>query len=113
MADNGGMKTKRARRSREQISAIVCEWPRKGLNVAVEAGRHGVSVGTIQRWRKLASGTPAHGQDAEFLEVAVPPTSRSVMPGLRLCWPDGFAVEWMGDIDPETTGALLRGLGRT
>jgi hypothetical protein len=35
------------------------------------------------------------------------------MPTLRLCWPDGFAVEWMGGVDAETTGALLRGLGRT
>lgn len=100
------------RRSREQISAIVSRWPSHGLNVVLEAKRHGVGVATIHRWRKLADGSPSGSEAAEFLEVSVPPSPRSAAPTLRLCWPDGFTLEWMCSVNPETTASLLRSLGR-
>jgi transposase-like protein len=107
------MRTKRTRRSRAQIAAIVRQWPHSGLNVEAEARRLGVGTATIQRWRKLVKSRTSPDGAAEFLEIPLPNAHSGATPALRLSWPDGFALEWLGPLTAETAHTLLRGLGRS
>ena len=106
------MKTKRMRRSRGRILAIVSQWPVAGLDVVKEARRHQVGIATIQRWRKLAGHAGSTNPTPDLLEVAIPSHEPPQSPTLRLCWPDGFALEWSGEIHLQTACELLRKLGR-
>lgn len=107
------MRTKRIRRSREQIAAIVRQWPHSGLNAEAEAKRLGVGLATIQRWRKLVNPQASPGGAAEFLEIPLPNAPSGATPAFRLSWPDGFALEWLGPLTAETAHTLLRALGRS
>ena len=107
------MKTKRIRRSREEILAITGRWTAGELDVHGEARRHRVGVATILRWRKLACLGPAEKAAADFIEFPLPAATGGAAPMLRLCWPDGFAVEWSGVAKADAACDLLRRLGRT
>ena len=42
-------------RSRNEWQRLVAGWPRSGLTQEVYCARHGISVGSLQRWRRLFS----------------------------------------------------------
>jgi transposase len=40
-------------RSRNEWQRLVAGWPRSGLTQEVYCARHGISVGSLQRWRRI------------------------------------------------------------
>jgi hypothetical protein len=40
-------------RGRNEWQRLVAGWPRSGLTQEAYCGRHGISVGSLQRWRRI------------------------------------------------------------
>jgi transposase-like protein len=49
------------RRTREDWQRLVEGWPRSGLTQSQYCERHGVSVGSLHRWREQLRGAPGAG----------------------------------------------------
>ena len=102
------------RRSREEWQWLVSDWPRSGLTQGVYCAQHGISVGSLQRWRRLLDAEAAtprtEGSAAtEFVPVTLvgdPPAAAGA--DLTLVLADGVRLE-IGTACPAET--LKRVLG--
>lgn len=101
-------------RSRSEWQRLVSGWERSGLTQAVYCARHGISVGSLQRWRRVLAedAAPREGGTApvsEFVPVTLmgaPPTAAGA--DLTLVLADGLRLE-IGTACPAET--LKRVLG--
>ena len=59
-------------RSRNEWQRLVAGWPRSGLTQEVYCARHGISVGSLQRWRRIFA------EDAVPSSLASSPVSECV-----------------------------------
>ena len=97
-------------RSRGEWQRLVAGWPRSGLTQQAYCTRHGISVGSLQRWRRIFSegAAPRRGVDVaatEFVPVRlvgdVPATPSTE---LTLVLSDGLRLE----IGPECRAETLK-----
>jgi len=97
-------------RSRGEWQRLVDGWPRSGLTQEAYCVRHGISIGSLQRWRRIFSeaGTPrlkAAAPATEFVPVRlvgdVPATPSTE---LTLVLSDGLRLE----IGPECRAETLK-----
>jgi transposase-like protein len=63
-------------RSRNEWQRLVAGWPRSGLTQEVYCARHGISVGSLQRWRRIFAedaepGSRASSPVSEFVPVTL------------------------------------------
>jgi len=56
-------------RSRSEWQRLVGGWPRSGLTQEAYCARHGISVGSLQRWRRILAE-----DDAPQVKAAAPAT---------------------------------------
>ena len=76
-------------RSRDEWQRLVAGWPRSGLTKEVYCARHGISVGSLQRWRRI------------FAEDAAPPRPQVTAPATEF-----MPVTLVGDA-PAAPGSEL------
>jgi transposase len=86
-------------RGRNEWQRLVAGWPRSGLTQEVYCARHGISVGSLQRWRRiLAEDAAPRPQGTAPLTEFVPVTLVSDPPAtagaeLTLVLSDGLRLE--------------------
>jgi len=100
-------------RSREQWQRLVEEWERSELTQAAFCRQKGISVGSLQRWKRLlADGdhcVPEHthgtAHSSTFLPIRlVDPPDGSAGLGLTVVLLDGVRIE----VGPQCAGDTLR-----
>ena len=100
-------------RSRNEWQRLVAGWKRSGLTQEVYCVRHGISVGSLQRWRRILAADAVPGSQAispgsEFVPVTLvsdPPASASA--GLTLVLSDGLRIEIGAQCPTETLKRVL------
>ena len=97
-------------RSRSEWQRLVADWPRSGLTQEAYCTRHGISVGSLRRWRRILSegAAPRPEIDAaatEFVPVRlVGGTSAAPSAELTLVLTGGLRLE----IGPECRAETLK-----
>jgi len=90
---------------------LVAGWERSGLTQEVYGARHGISVGSLQRWRRIFEEETVPRPRApvsEFVPVTLvsdPPASASA--GLTLVLSDGLRLEVGAQCPTETLKRVL------
>ena len=99
-------------RSRNEWQRLVAGWPRSGLTQEVYCARHGISVGSLQRWRRILEGdavpqSRAASTVSEFLPVTLvgEPATRNAE--LTLVLTDGLRLEIGAQCPTETLKRVL------
>lgn len=103
------------RRSRIQWQRLVEGWERSELTQAAYCHRKGISVGSLQRWKRLLADED--GSAPEHISEQTPSTTflpvrlveRADHPGgadLTVVLPDGVRIE----VGPQCSGDRLRGV---
>lgn len=98
------------RRTRNQWQRLVEEWDRSGLTQAAYCRKKGVSVASLQRWKRLLSDddhcAPERAADLEpsrpFLPVRL--VAHAVAADLTVVLPDGVRIE----VGSQCSGDRLR-----
>ena len=91
----------------------MAEWPRNGLTQEGYCTQHGISVGSLQRWRQIFEEDAApeprvSAQVSEFVPVTLvgeSPTTASVE--LTLVLPEGLRLEIGSQCPAETLKRVL------
>ena len=102
------------RRTREQWRELVTGWHGSGLTQQAYAERHGISTGSLARWREVfrrerdAGAEPAAG--ARFVPVAWADVTPARLAPLVLVLTDGRRLEIAPDFDTPTLTRLLLAL---
>ena len=97
------------RRSREQWRRLVEGWAGSDLTGQAYCDRHGISLGSLYRWRELLREEDAGGVPAEpvrWVPVELIGGGREAS-GLRLVLSDGLRIEVGADFDAQTLRRLL------
>ena len=102
------------RRTREQWRELVTGWHGSGLTQQAYCERHGVSAGSLQRWREVfrrereagAEPTP----DARFLPIAWADVTPARVAPLVVVFANGRRLEIAPDFDAPTLTRLLLAL---
>ena len=100
-------------RSRSEWQRLVDGWPRSGLTQEAYCTRHGISVGSLQRWRRILSegGAPrleATAAATEFVPVRlVGDASATPTAELTLVLTDGLRLEIGLECRAETLKRVL------
>ena len=100
-------------RSRSEWQRLVDGWPRSGLTQGAYCTRHGISVGSLQCWRRILSegGAPRLEVTAaatEFVPVRlVGDSSATRTADLTLVLTDGLRLEIGGQCRAETLKRVL------
>ena len=100
-------------RSRNEWQRLVAGWPRSGLTQEVYCTRHGISVGSLQRWRRIFAedavpGSRASSPVSEFVAVTLvgdAPTASAAE--LTLVLTDGLRLEVGAQCQAETLKRVL------
>ena len=100
-------------RSRNEWQRLVAGWPRSGLTQEVYCARHGISVGSLRRWRLIfgKDGAPqpqATAPATEFVAVTLvgdAPTASAAE--LTLVLTDGLRLEVGAQCQAETLKRVL------
>ena len=100
-------------RGRSEWEGLVSGWERSGLTQAVYCARHGISVGSLQRWRRIfdeeATASPVGGSaSSEFVPVTL--VGEPPAPGgaeLTLVLNDGVRLEIGAQCPAETLHRVL------
>jgi transposase len=100
-------------RSRTEWQRLVAGWPRSGLTQDEYCARHGISLGSLQRWRNILaqdvapqSGTPT--SLAKFMPVTlVDDDLASTHADLTLVLIDGLRIEVCAQCSAETLKRVL------
>jgi transposase-like protein len=105
----------RQRRSREQWRRLVAGWVRSGLTRQAYCDQHGISLGSLDRWRAVfreedASGAPA--EPVRLVPVEVIDAGGEETKGLALVLVDGRRIEIGADFDAAALRRLLGVLGK-
>ena len=100
-------------RSRSEWQRLVAGWPRSGLTQEAYCARHGISVGSLQRWRRLLAedaepGSRASSPVSEFVPVTLI-GDRPAPAGaeLTLVLTDGLRLEVGAQCQAETLKRVL------
>jgi transposase len=100
-------------RSRNEWQKLVAGWPRSGLTQEAYCARHGISVGSLQRWRRVFSedATPrlkAAAPATEFVSVTlVGDAPAAPAAELTLVLIDGLRIEIGAQCPAETLKRVL------
>ena len=100
-------------RSRGEWQRLVDGWPRSGLTQEAYCARHGISVGSLQRWRRILSegGAPRPEVTAaatEFVPVRLfGGASAAPAAELTLVLSDGLRLEIGAQCRAETLKRVL------
>jgi transposase len=100
-------------RSRHEWQKLVAGWPRSGLTQEVYCARHGISVGSLQRWRRLFSQDVAPRAQvtapaSEFVSVTlVGDAPAAPAAELTLVLTDGLRIEIGAQCPAETLKRVL------
>jgi transposase len=100
-------------RGRNEWQRLVAGWPRSGLTQEVYCARHGISVGSLQRWRRiLAEGAAPRPQGTapatEFMPVTlVGDAPAAPAAELTLVLSDGLRLEIGALCSAETLKRVL------
>jgi transposase len=100
-------------RSRREWQRLVAGWERSGLTQEVYCARHGISVGSLQRWRRIFAedavlGSRAGSPVSEFVPVTLvgdPPATAGAE--LTLVLTDGLRIEIGAQCRAETLKRVL------
>ena len=99
-------------RSRNEWQRLVAGWKRSGLNQEVYCARHGISVGSLQRWRRIFEEETVvprpRAPVSEFVPVALigdPPATAGAEVTLVLS--DGLRLEVGAQCQAETLKRVL------
>ena len=100
-------------RSRHEWQRLVAGWEHSGLTQEVYSARHGISVGSLQRWRRILAeeavpGSRASSPVSEFVPVTLigdrPATAGAE---LTLVLTDGLRLEVGAQCQAETLKRVL------
>ena len=85
-------------RSRNEWQRLVAGWLRSGLTQEVYCARHGISVGSLQRWRRIFAkdavpGSRARSPVSEFVPVTWVGEPATPNAELTLVLTDGLRLE--------------------
>ena len=86
-------------RSRDKWQRLGASWPRSGLTQEVYSVRHGISVGSLQRWRRILAEDAAPrpqvtASATDFMPVTLVGDASSVLAAeLTLVLSDGLRLE--------------------
>jgi len=100
-------------RSRNEWQKLVAGWPRSGLTQEVYCARHGISVGSLQRWRRLFSQDVAPRAQvtapaSEFVSVTLAGDAPAAPAAeLTLVLTDGLRIEIGAQCPAETLKRVL------
>jgi transposase len=94
-------------RSRNEWQRLVAGWPRSGLTQEVYCARHGISVGSLQRWRRIFAedaepGSRASSPVSEFVPVTLVGEPATPNAELTLVLTDGLRLEIGAQCQAET-----------
>jgi transposase len=100
-------------RSQHEWQRLVAGWERSGLTQEVYCARHGISVGSLQRWRRIFAedavpGSQASSPVSEFVPVTLvsdPPATAGAE--LTLVLTDGLRIEIGAQCQAETLQRVL------
>jgi transposase-like protein len=98
------------RRSREQWRRLVEGWAQSGLTQQAYCDRHGISLGSLYRWRAIVREDDAGGGPTEPLRlvpVELIGERREEAKGLTLVLADGVRIEIGADFDAATLRRVL------
>ena len=109
------------RRTPAQWRELVRSWPRSGLTQRAYCERHGISVGSLHRWRERLRGevTPSDGLVATArmerprlisVEFAGPESQPASSASLTLVFGDGLRLEIAAGCDPRWLGEVIERL---
>jgi len=100
-------------RSRNEWQRLVAGWPHSGLTQEAYCTRHGICVGSLQRWRRIFSEGAAPRPEVtaaatEFVPVRlVGDASAPASPELTLVLSDGLRLEIGAQCRAETLKRVL------
>jgi transposase len=99
-------------RSRNEWQRLVAGWPRSGLTQEVYCARHGISVGSLQRWRRIFAedavpGSRASSPVSEFVPVTLVGEPATPTAELTLVLTDGLRIEIGAQCQAETLKRVL------
>ncbi len=106
------------RRTPAQWRELVRGWPRSGLTQRAYCERHGISVGSLHRWRERLRDevTPSDGPVATAcrerprlipVELAGPESQPAGSASLTLVFGDGLRLEITAGCDPGLLGQVV------
>ena len=103
------------RRSRAQWRQLVEGWAGSGLTQQGYCDRHGISLGSLQRWRRIfreqrdtgTIGEQARPSRAQLVPVKLLHEATAARQPLMLLLPDGLRIEIPGDFDAPSLQRLL------
>ena len=99
-------------RSRNEWQRLVAGWPRSGLTQEVYCARHGISVGSLQRWRRIFAedavpGSRAGSPVSDFVPVTLVGEPATPTAELTLVLTDGLRIEIGAQCQAETLKRVL------
>ena len=99
-------------RSRNEWQRLVAGWPRSGLTQEVYCARHGISVGSLQRWRRIfaedaVAGSRAGSPVSDFVPVTLVGEPATPTAELTLVLTDGLRIEIGAQCQAETLKRVL------
>ena len=99
-------------RGRNEWQRLVAGWPRSGLTQEVYCARHGISVGSLQRWRRIFAedavpGSRASSPVSEFVPVTLVGEPATPNAELTLVLSDGLRLEVGAQCQAETLKRVL------
>jgi transposase len=99
-------------RSRNEWQRLVAGWPRSGLTQEVYCARHGISVGSLQRWRRIFAedavlGSRAGSPVSDFVPVTLVGEPAAPTAELTLVLTDGLRIEIGAQCQAETLKRVL------
>jgi len=99
-------------RSRNEWQRLVAGWLRSGLTQEVYCARHGISVGSLQRWRRIFAedavpGARASSPFSEFVSVTLVGEPATPNAELTLVLTDGLRLEVGAQCQAKTLKRVL------
>ena len=99
-------------RSRNEWRRLVTGWPRSGLSQQEYCARRGISVGSLQRWRRIFAGDAVPGSRgsspvSEFVPVTLVGEPAPSNAELTLVLTDGLRLEVGAQCQAETLKRVL------
>jgi transposase len=85
-------------RSRNEWQRLVAGWPRSGLTQEAYCARHGISIGSLQRWRRVFAedavpSSLASSPVSDFVPVTLVGEPATPTAELTLVLTDGLRLE--------------------
>jgi transposase len=99
-------------RSRNEWQRLAAGWKRSGLTQEVYCARHGISVGSLRRWRRIFAedavpGSRASSPVSEFVPVTLVGEPATPNAELTLVLTDGLRLEVGAQCQAETLKRVL------